>query len=219
MRTEILLRKKEILEWIKEDKPKNYICKELNCKPITLESWLKKMNIEYKGKQNWAKGEKFPERLIPAINYLKKDFSVSSDKLKKRLFRDGIKEKKCEICGRTKWNKLEIPLELHHIDGDRHNNELHNIQILCSNCHSQTSNFNRPIKSKLKEKVKNYCKCGKEIDKRSERCSICDKIKQRKVKDRPSKENLTLMIKQTSLEEVGRKYGVSGNAVKKWLKT
>ena len=47
---------------------------------------------------------------------------------------------------------------------------------------------------------------------------ICEKIKQRKVKDRPSKEELILMIKDSSLEAVGRKYKVSGNAVKKWLK-
>jgi len=84
--------------------------------------------------------------------------------------------------------------------------------------------------NKLKEKIikrvrrskdeisKNYCECGKEITKNAKRCEICEKIKQRKVKDRPSKEELILMIKDSSLEAVGRKYKVSGNAVKKWLK-
>lgn len=43
-------------------------------------------------------------------------------------------------------------------------------------------------------------------------------LNQRKVKDRPSKEELLSMIKESGLEDVGRKYGVSGNAVKKWLK-
>ena len=38
------------------------------------------------------------------------------------------------------------------------------------------------------------------------------------IKDRPIKEELVKMIKDSSLEAVGRKYGVSGNAVKKWLK-
>lgn len=68
-----------------------------------------------------------------------------------------------------------------------------------------------------KEKIFND-ECGKEITKNAKRCEICEKIKQRKVKDRPSKEELILMIKESSLEAVGRKYNVSGNAVKKWLK-
>ena len=215
MRKDLGLRKEEILKWIEDEKPKNYICKELKCKFTTLDSWLKKMNIEYKGKQNWSKGERFPEKWIPAINYLKKDFCVKSDTLKQKLFRDGLKEKKCEKCGIIKWNKVDAPLELHHIDGDRHNNELPNIKILCPNCHAQTSNYNR---TKTIKKKKNYCKCGKEIRKESKNCPSCDKIKQRKVKDRPSKEELILMIKESSLEAVGRKYNVSGNAVKKWLK-
>lgn len=34
-----------------------------------------------------------------------------------------------------------ITLEIHHIDGNRKNNSLDNLQILCPNCHSQTSNW------------------------------------------------------------------------------
>ena len=115
-------------------------------------------------------------------------------------------------------------LELHHIDGNKHNNELENIQILCPNCHAQTStnsgkSGNRKInRNNQNNKIKHYCECGKEIKKRSKRCSICDKINQKRVKDKPTKEKLILMIKETSLEAVGRKYNVSGNAVKKWIK-
>jgi len=71
---------------------------------------------------------------------------------------------------------------------------------------------------KIHNTKKYYCECGKEIKRLSKRCSVCDKINQRKVKDRPSKSELILMIKESSLEAVGRKYNVSGNAVKKWLK-
>lgn len=62
-------------------------------------------------------------------------------KLKNKLFKEGIKEKKCECCGLTEWNGLPIPLELHHIDGNRTNHRLDNIQILCLNCHAQTETF------------------------------------------------------------------------------
>ena len=43
MRTDILERKEDILIWIKQKQPKSYICKELHCKPETLNSYLKKM--------------------------------------------------------------------------------------------------------------------------------------------------------------------------------
>lgn len=47
----------------------------------------------------------------------------------------------CEQCSRTMWNSKPIPLDLHHIDGNRNNNTIENVQLLCLNCHGQTSNF------------------------------------------------------------------------------
>ena len=52
-----------------------------------------------------------------------------------------IKTYTCEICGINKWQNKDIRLELHHIDGNRQNNKIENLQILCPNCHSQTDNF------------------------------------------------------------------------------
>ena len=49
MRTDILERKEEILQWIAEEQPKSYMCKQLDCKQETLNSYLKKMGIEYAG--------------------------------------------------------------------------------------------------------------------------------------------------------------------------
>lgn len=53
-----------------------------------------------------------------------------------------IRGLKCECCGATTWMDLPIKLELHHIDGDRSNNTLDNLQLLCANCHSYTENCN-----------------------------------------------------------------------------
>ena len=70
----------------------------------------------------------------------------------------------------------------------------------------------------FKEKI-NYCECGKQIYKASKMCLRCKALKQkRKVENRPSIDELKIMIKNSSLESVGRKYGVSGNTIKKWLK-
>lgn len=62
---------------------------------------------------------------------------VQSYKLKKRLFSSGLKDQKCEECG---WAKISddgrIPVELDHINGDRYDNRIENLRILCPNCHS-----------------------------------------------------------------------------------
>ena len=48
---------------------------------------------------------------------------------------------KCENCGTETWLDNPIPLEIHHLDGDRLNNSLENLQLLCPNCHALTDNF------------------------------------------------------------------------------
>ncbi len=62
-------------------------------------------------------------------------------RLKNRLVTEGAKEPRCERCGSTEWLGEPIPLELHHRDGDRTNNSLENIELLCPNCHAQTDNY------------------------------------------------------------------------------
>lgn len=48
---------------------------------------------------------------------------------------------KCECCKLSEWLEEQIPLEIHHLDGDHLNNELENLQLLCPNCHAQTDNY------------------------------------------------------------------------------
>ena len=136
MRTDILERKDEILQWIEEEQPKCYICKQLGCKQDTLNSYLKKMGIDYSGQQAKKGQYKGGNDYKPAIFYIETDTPINSHKLKNKLIRDGLKKDCCEKCGISEWFGVKIPLELHHKDNNHFNNKLDNLVILCPNCHS-----------------------------------------------------------------------------------
>ncbi len=54
-----------------------------------------------------------------------------------------LHDNKCEKCHWGEVNEFtgNVPLEVHHIDGDCTNNRIENLQLLCPNCHSLTPNF------------------------------------------------------------------------------
>ena len=54
-----------------------------------------------------------------------------------------LRGRKCENCGIETWLGEPINLEVHHINGDRTNNSLENLKLLCPNCHSYTPTFAR----------------------------------------------------------------------------
>lgn len=91
-----------------------------------------KKNMNYYNEVNFA---------LPLESVLTKDSSYNRTKLKERLFKEGIKEYKCECCGISEWNGKYLSLQLHHINGNHNDSRLGNLQILCPNCHSQTDNF------------------------------------------------------------------------------
>ena len=90
--------------------------------------------------QSWNKGKKVgPKR--PVEEYLSNQRPIQSYKLKNRLLAEGLKQHKCECCGITEWNGHPAPIELDHIDGNRYNNTIENLRILCPNCHAQTDTY------------------------------------------------------------------------------
>lgn len=101
----------------------------------TFEAYLKK--FEYKFKSNRRHLKKYQLQDILDGKYP----GYSTSHLNKRLLAEGIKEHRCECCGNSEWLGRKIVLELHHIDGNRENNSLDNLMMLCPNCHSMTDNF------------------------------------------------------------------------------
>ena len=91
--------------------------------------------------QGWLAGKTYESgRYVPFDEYIKGEH-VQTNKIRKKLLKDGIKEHMCECCLNTTWNNVPIPLEVHHVDGNKNNNELDNLQLLCPNCHALTDNY------------------------------------------------------------------------------
>ena len=91
--------------------------------------------------QGWRRGRTFETKPVIALeDILVKNSTFQSYKLKKRLFKAGLKIPKCEECGWCKQrDNGQIPVELDHINGDKYDNRLENLRILCPNCHSLKS--------------------------------------------------------------------------------
>ncbi len=115
---------------------------------------LKLATSHFKG-MAWNKGMRgIGQPLIPLEDILIKGSLYQSFKLKARLFKKGLKNPKCEVCG---WAELSedgrLPLELDHINGDRHDNRLVNLRILCPNCHSLQATHRGKNRSKNNKKL------------------------------------------------------------------
>lgn len=92
----------------------------------------------------WNQGERYrPVKEAKPLEEILVEHSsyVSTYHLKERLLKEGLKERKCECCGNTKWMREPIALELHHINGVKDDLRLENLQILCPNCHAFTDNY------------------------------------------------------------------------------
>lgn len=112
---------------------------------------IKKAIAEYNIDTSHFTGERWNKRIescpstqtnktIEEILVENSDFD-SSNRLKNKLFYNGLKKQQCEKCGRTEWEGVPIPLELHHINGVHNDNRIENLQILCPNCHALTDNY------------------------------------------------------------------------------
>ena len=186
---------------------------------------------------------------LPKID-LEKILTVNSlynrTKLKGRLYKEGLKERKCEMCGQgEEWNGRHMSLILDHINGIYNDNRLENLRIVCPNCnatldthcgknvqHVDKKEYNKQYRKlhrkKVEKKIYNkdikYCKdCNKELsiyNKNGVCISCSNKIKSinnRKV-ERPSYDQLLSEIKELGYCGTGRKYNVSDNTIRKWLK-
>lgn len=92
--------------------------------------------------QGWARGRTdLPARGRPLSELLTLEAHVNTRELKRRLIEEKVREHRCEGCGLDEWRAGPIPLELDHVNGDRSDNRLENLRLLCPNCHALTPTY------------------------------------------------------------------------------
>jgi hypothetical protein len=150
--------------------------------------------------------------------------------LKRRLYREGLKEPRCELCGQDEeWRGRKMALILDHINGVATDNRLENLQIVCPNCAATLDTHcgrNLP-----RRELEVECeRCGKRYLRQRPEQRYCSRacgtryarvpgarLATRKV-ERPPYEQLVREVAESSYVAVGRRYGVSDNAIRKWLR-
>ena len=187
------------------------LCQKLGIKSIGGEDYKevknlsKELGIELKFSYQRREHKKTsPQKNIEEI-LVENSTYKNATRLKERLIREGLKENKCERCGLTSWLGNEISLQIHHVNGIHNDNRLDNIEILCPNCHSQTDTY-----------------CGKNANREKPTKYLPNKISN-EAKNKtfeethPSKQDLlNSFYELKSFLAVGKRYGVTDNAIRKW---
>lgn len=170
-----------------------------------------------------------PKARIPIAQILVEGSTYSRNHLKARLYDEGLKLPVCELCGQgEEWLGRRLAMILDHINGVRDDNRIENLRIVCPNC---AATFDTHCGRKNRMQTRLCARCGKEFQPRYGRQKYCSRYcamryPRKKGPDpsawkvaRPSHELLLREIAETSWSAVGRKYGVSDNAVRKWVRS
>jgi hypothetical protein len=131
--------------------------------------------------------------------------TYSRTHLKRRLYKEGYKKRECELCGQgEEWRGKKMSLILDHINGVHNDNRLENLRIVCPNCNATLPTHCGKHRRKVKKQTN--------PDWRRAPRPYAEKI------DWPDNQTLRQMVEDSNYSAVGRKLGVSDNAVRKRLK-
>lgn len=171
--------------------------------PTTLKKVLSYHNIDYSVISNSKIPGKKQEK-IELSRILTENSNYNRTNLKTRLLKEGLLENKCSVCGLGEiWNCKKINHQIDHINGIRNDNRISNLRMVCPNCHSQTETF-----------------AGKRLKKNfpaPDGWRVRDRVDSRKV-NRPTRDVLCKLMSEHPMTHIGKMFGVSDNAVRKWAK-
>ena len=161
------------------------------------------------------------EKIVRTVENVFIENSTASQKVLRKWYEDGNYSKyECSICGQPpKWQEKELTLILDHINGINNDDRLENLRWVCPNCNQQleTTGARNPNRKNFEKKYY-CCDCGKEISKGSTRCEKCYAFTQIvPLEDMPvTREELKQLIRTQPFTQIGQKFKMSDNAVRKW---
>lgn len=168
--------------------------------------------------------------VTPLEDVLVEHSTYSRRTLKRRLYANGLKERQCELCGQgERWQGRAMALILDHINGVPDDHRLENLRIVCPNCNA-TLDTHCGRQNRKPVSVRKCLHCGESYAPRfptqrycSRKCGINsplhaanDPSKRKSV--RPPYEQLMEELAESSYTAIGRRYGVTDNAVRKWVR-
>ena len=181
---------------------------------------------------NWATRSRHRHARRPLDEILVASSTYSRGHLKERLYQEGLKQRRCELCGQGEtWRGRHMALILDHVNGVADDNRIENLRVVCPNCaatfdtHCGRSNRRTPVERhcarcskcfRVRYRTHRYCSqaCGRRAARTNRGIP---QPQARKVK-RPPLSELLEDVERLGYSGTGRKYGVSDNAVRKWLR-
>jgi hypothetical protein len=168
--------------------------------------------------------------LTPLSEILVEGSTYHRGKLKERLFNSGLKARHCERCGQgEEWHGRAMSLILDHVNGISNDNRLENLRIVCPNC-AATLNTHCGRKLRLqprrclrcdavfKPKYASHRYCSAWCGQRHHRSHLSGPRPHTRKVERPPYERLLVEVERMGYTTTGRKYGVTDNAIRKWIR-
>jgi hypothetical protein len=166
---------------------------------------------------------------IPLEDVLVVGSTYQRGNLKARLYAEGLERPICELCGQGEmWRGRRMGLVLDHVNGVRDDHRLENLRILCPNCNA-TLDTHCGRNARELEIERACARCGASFRPKRDRHRYCSREcgqradhagprPQTRRVERPTREELLAELAASSYLAVGRRYGVSDNAVRKWVR-
>jgi hypothetical protein len=161
----------------------------------------------------------------PLDEILVEHSTFSRSHLNDRLYAAGLTDRKCELCGQGEsWNGRRMSMILDHVNGVGNDNRLENLRIVCPNCAATLPTHcgrNKPLSrtcphctASFKPNYTRHQYCSSAC---AARANASPQPEKRKAV-RPPLDILLREIDQFGYVAVGRRYGVTDNAIRKWLR-